>query len=261
MRILFINSVCGILGTGRICAEEAKRLEMAGNDVKIAYSRYFVPEEYKRYAHRIGNDLDILINAVETRLFDAAGFGCKGATRRFLKWADMYDPDILWLHNIHGYYIDIEQLFNWIKERPDMKVKWTLHDCWAFTGHCAHFTAVGCGKWKEKCFECPQKGRYPKSILLDNCTKNYARKKKAFTGVENMELITPSKWLAGLVKQSFLKEYAVSVQHNTIDNEIFKPTKSSFKKDYHIENRIVILGVANIWRKSKGLEDFYQLVQ
>lgn len=254
-----INSVCGIRSTGRICTDLAEVLVENGYEVKIAYGRETVPEKYQKYAVRIGTDIDNKIHAIQTRLFDTHGFGSKKATADFLKWADKYDPDILHLHNIHGYYINFEMLFDWIKSRPQMKVIWTLHDCWAFTGHCAYFTAVDCNKWKTQCKCCPQLKSYPTCNFNGNVETNFKRKKSAFTGVKNMSLVTPSKWLAGLVKESFLKDYPVEVINNGIDTSIFKPTPSDFRKRYHIEDKKVLLGVAAVWDERKGLNDFVKL--
>ena len=178
MKYLFVNSVCGIRSTGRICTDLAYQLENQGHEVKIAYGRVEdVPEKFQKYAVRIGNNVDLKFHALRTRILDEHGFGSKKATKEFLKWADTYDPEVLWLHNIHGYYINIELLFDWIKSRPQMKVKWTLHDCWAFTGHCSYFTMAGCEKWKNMCEKCSQKRKYPTSILIDNSRNNFMRKK------------------------------------------------------------------------------------
>ena len=260
MRVLLINSVCGIRSTGRICTNMAKQFEKDGHEVKIAYGRVDeVPEQFQKYAVRIGSDFGLKMHALRTRILDEHGFGSKRATKRFLEWAEEYNPDLVWLHNIHGYYINIEMLFEWIKQRPSMQVKWTLHDCWAFTGHCSHFSVVQCEQWKTQCNYCVQKDRYPVSKIKDNCYYNFKRKKAAFTGVKNMILITPSKWLANLVKQSFLKEYPVKIEYNTIDLSVFKPTESEFRKKYHLEDKKIILGVASTWDDRKGLDDFIEL--
>lgn len=260
MRVLLINSVCGIRSTGRICTDLAKQFEKDGHEVKIAYGRIDeVPEQFQKYAVRIGSDLDMKMHALRTRILDEHGFGSKRATKRFLEWAEEYNPDLVWLHNIHGYYINIEMLFEWIKQRPNMQVKWTLHDCWAFTGHCSHFSVVQCEQWKTQCNYCVQKDRYPASKIKDNCYTNFKRKKDAFTGVKKMTLITPSNWLANLVKQSFLKEYPIEVQYNTIDLSVFKPTESEFRKKYYLEDKKIILGVASTWDDRKGLDDFIEL--
>ena len=260
MRVLIINVVCGIGSTGKICADLAKAFESSGNTVKIAYGRGGkVLPEYKKYAVRIGNMFDIYSHALLTRITDRQGSFSKRATKNFLKWVDLYSPDLLWLHNIHGYYLNYELLFQWIKEHPNVRVKWTLHDCWAFTGHCTHFVAVKCNKWKQQCEKCPQIREYPASLLIDNSRLNYKRKKECFCGVKNMTLITPSNWLAKLVKDSFLKEYSVEVIYNQIDETIFKPTLSNFRKVYKLENKIVVLGVASVWNRKKGLDDFIEL--
>jgi len=259
MKILMINSLCGIRSTGRICTDQADKFVAEGHEVRIAYGRMGeVPEKYRRYAHRIGSDLSVRLHGMKTRLLDAHGFGSRAATRAFLTWAEEYQPDLLWLHNVHGYYINIEMLFAWIKKHPEMQVKWTLHDCWAFTGHCSHFSFVGCSKWKTGCEGCPQKDRYPSS-LIDRSKSNYRRKKAAFTGVRNMTILTPSQWLADLVKQSFLGCYPVEVLYNTINEDIFKPTPGDFRQRYDLNDKKIVLGVASSWDDRKGLYDFFRL--
>ena len=260
MKVLLINSVCGIGSTGRICTDLAKKLEADGHEVKIAYGRSdVVPDQLRKYSIRIGNGVDVKMHALQTRLFDNHGLASKRATKKFLQWADEYSPDLLWLHNLHGYYINYELLFRWIKSRPGMQVKWTLHDCWAFTGHCSHFTIVKCEQWKNHCSYCPQTRLYPACYGMGATSQNFDRKREAFTGVKNMTLITPSQWLADLVKQRFLKEYPVEVHYNTIDTNVFKPTPSDFRERYGLAGKRIVLGVASIWDERKGLRDFYKL--
>ena len=259
MRILFINVQCGRGSHGKIAAAQAEEYEQQGHEVKIAYSRDpDIPEKYKKYAVRIGCTADIYGHALLTRLTDRNGFFSRIATKRFLKWADDYNPDLLWLHNIHGYYINIDMLFTWIKSQPRMKVFWTLHDCWAFTGHCAYFTFAGCEKWRTHCEHCPQRHAYPASFV-DHSFRNYEDKRRLFTGVKDMTLITPSQWLADLVSQSFLNEYPCKVRHNEIDRNIFKPTASNFRERYGLVGKKIVLGVANRWEARKGIADFVRL--
>lgn len=258
MKVLMINSVCGIKSTGRIATDLADMLTEKGHTVKIAYGREEVPEKYKGYAVRIGNEWDVRLHALEARLFDNAGFGSKKATLKFLEWVREFAPDIIHLHNLHGYYINVELLFKFLKEYKK-PVIWTLHDCWAFTGHCVHFDLCKCYKWKTECHKCPQKKEYPASILLDNSRKNYRNKKKAFQGVDNMVIVTPSNWLSDLVKESFLREYETRVINNGIDLALFKPTEGGFREKYKLENKIIVLGVASAWGVKKGLVDFIEL--
>lgn len=258
MRFLIINVVCGIHSTGRICTDLAFQFESQGHQVKVAYGRGKVPEQYMKYAVRIGNDVDVLLHGLKARVFDAAGFGSKRITEKFIEWIKKYDPDVIHLHNLHGYYINIEVLFDYLRT-CNKKILWTLHDCWAFTGHCTYFTYVKCNKWKQHCCHCPQKRKYPSSFWLDRSSNNFEKKKNIFCGVNNMTIITPSEWLAKLVKDSYLRDYKVNVHNNIVDRSVFKNTPSDFKLKYKIGNSIIVLGVANIWEDRKGLVDFIQL--
>ena len=263
MKLLIINSVLGFGSTGNIVLDIAKEYDRKGYEVKIAYGRNFKISKEKevfldKYGVRIGNDVDVYYHVLYTRLTDKHGLASKVSTQNFLKWAEGYDPDILWLHNIHGYYINYEMLFDWIKSRPQMQVKWTLHDCWAFTGHCSHFTYVKCDKWMSGCQSCPQIDQYPNSVS-DSSKSNYLRKKAAFTNVQNLTIITPSSWLQDMVKKSYLREYPVEVVYNIIDKKVFKPTESTFKQDHGLQDKKMILGVASTWNERKGLDDFIEL--
>ena len=260
MKVLIINSVCGTGSTGRICTDLAQEFEKNGDEVKIAYGRSsYVPEKFQKYAVRIGSPLGVRINAFKSRLFDNEGLNAKRATKAFLKWVEAYNPDLIWLHNLHGYYLNYELLFRWIKSRPNLEVKWTLHDCWAFTGHCAYFSYAKCDKWQTGCGACQQKSGYPKRILKDHSKTNYERKKKSFLGVKNMTLITPSEWLKGLVQHSFFSDYPIEVRYNKVDPSVFKPTESGVKKELGLTDKKIILGVAGVWDERKGLSDFIAL--
>ena len=258
MKALLINAVCGILSTGNICIDIAHDLEEKGYEVKIAYGREACPSEFSDYAIRIGNKLDVYSHALLSKVLDSRGFGSKYATRKFLKWADDFDPDLLWLHNLHDYYINIEMLFTWIKARPKMLVKWTQHDCWAITGGCMHFEMSRCEQWKTGCRKCDKKLLNYRPLIY-NTVRNYKKKKELFSNISNMEIIAPSKWLANIFADSFLGKYKISVRHNTIDATVFKPTSSDFRKEHALEDRFIILGVASAWSKAKGLYDYYEL--
>lgn len=259
MKYLFINSVAGVGSTGRIAADKCRELMAQGHECVLAYGRTCancddVP------TIRIGTDLDVKVHGVMNRIFDNHGFGSERATRRFLERVREYDPDVIWLHNIHGYYIHVGLLFEYLRF-CGKKILWTLHDCWSFTGHCAYFDYVGCSKWKTGCEKCPQKKNYPASLLMDNSKENYESKKFYFTGIPNMTLTVPSAWLARRVKESFLGEYPVEVVYNTVNKDVFKPTPSDFRQKHGMENKVMLLGVANIWEERKGLKDFVQLAK
>lgn len=168
-----------------------------------------------------------------------------------------YDPDIIHLHNIHGIEINYPLLFKYIKKNK-IKIIWTLHDCWSFTGQCPHFTIIKCDKWKTGCFKCPQYKEYPEAFV-DRTKMMWKLKRKWFNNVENMTIVTPSIWLSNLVKESYLKNYPVQVINNGIDLSIFKPRKSEFKTIMGLEGKKIILGVSFTWGKKKGLDVFYDL--
>lgn len=260
MRVLQINSVCGIRSTGRICTDMAEVLQRQGHECKIAYGRETVPEKYQSFAVRIGTDFGVKLDGIKTRLLDNAGFNSAQATKRFLSWVKEYDPDIIHLHNLHGYYIHVGLLFDFLKEfgKP---VIWTLHDCWSFTGHCPHFAAQGCEKWREMCGSCPLQDEYPASLLLDNSARNYRRKRERFCGLENLQIVTVSDWLGKRVAESFLGGYPVTTIQNGIDLSVFRPTESNIAEKYGLQGKRIVLGVASAWSKHKGLEDFFRLAQ
>ena len=259
MKYLQINTVVAYTSVGRIMRQNYDEKKAQGWDCLIAYGRGNDVEGYNTI--KIGSKWDYRLQGISTRLFDRHGYGSKRATKDFISRMDKYNPDIIHLHNIHGYYINFEILFQWLKAHPERKVIWTLHDCWAMTGHCAYFTAVGCDKWKTQCMHCPQKRRYPSSFLLSNASSNFEKKKKAFTGVKGMKLVAPSHWMEGLLKESYLNEYNIEVVHNKTNTDIFKPMISNFREMYGLTNKKVILGVANVWEERKGLEDFIKLSQ
>lgn len=259
MKVLMINVVCGIRSTGRICTDLATALEAHGHEVKIAYGRENVPEKYQKYAVRIGTDLDIILHGIKARVLDGAGLGSKKATTEFIDWVKEYDPDVIHLHNIHGYYINVKLLFEYLRG-CGKKIIWTLHDSWAFTGHTAYCDAIGCNRWEFGCHKCPLIYEYPSSFF-DFSHRNWINKKNIFSGTPNLTLVTPSMWLKECVTRSFLKEYHVEVINNGIDTNLFCLTQSDFRKKHGIENKFVVLGVATSWDKMKGLQDYYQLAE
>lgn len=247
--------------TGTIMRNLHRGLSERGVDSYIFWGRRHKTEN--EHEQCCATKMGYLSHGIKTRLFDRMGFYSKRDTARLLRMLEEIDPDVVHLHNVHGYWINIEMLFGWLASHH-CQVLWTLHDCWALTGHCAYFTYARCTQWMTHCAcseKCPQLGTYPKTICISNCTRNYKDKKRIFTSVppERMTLISPSHWLEGLIKQSFLKEYPVKVRHNTVDKAVFKPTPSDFRVRYGIGNRIMILGVASPWTERKGLGDFVRL--
>lgn len=261
-RLLMVSPCCGVLSVGRICTDLALEWEAKGYEVKIGYGRIAqVPEKYRRFGVRIGNVIGVYLHALISLIFGyhATGWCSLWATRRFLRWADKWNPEILWLHNLHDNYVNVVELFKWIKEHPQMKVLWTQHDFWAMTGCCCY--TGECDRWKEECKHCPPgtKSRR-RGIFGGSECREFQTKKKAFLGVKDMTLICPSKWLADLFRQSYLSCYPIEVVKNKIDTTVFKPTQGSFRSRYGLEGKKLILGVAGFWdAPTKGLSDFLAL--
>lgn len=261
MRIVQING--GAKGsTGKIMFGIAELAKAQGYDVMcaspITTTNRDAGEDCGYY--RIGTFNSRRINVLLSRITGFNGCFAWMETYRFLKKLDEFKPDIIHLHNLHDSYINLPMLFSYIKKN-NIPVVWTLHDCWAFTGQCPHFTIAKCDRWKTGCYDCRQYHEYPSS-LYDNTKKMWNLKKKWFTGIKNLTIVTPSKWLAGLVKESYLKSYPVKVINNGINLSVFKPRKSNFREQYSIPlSRIVVLGVAFGWGYKKGLDCFIELAK
>jgi len=256
LKILQINTTVNSGSTGRIAEQIGEVILHKGSKSYIAYSRLGSPSKSKII--KIGSKYDFYSHVLQSRLFDNHGFASKTATKNLIKEIDAISPDIVHLHNIHGYYVHIEVLFNYLNKKK-IPIVWTFHDCWSFTGHCSYFDRVDCEKWKTECFSCPMKKYYPESWFRDNSKNNFKNKKELFTGHNNITIVTPSLWLKELVSQSFLKKFPTKLIHNGVDISIFKPTLSDIKTKLKIGESKVILGVASIWDDRKGLDDFIKL--
>ena len=264
MKLLLVNSVYGSGSTGRICAQLATAVKQAGDDCVVAYGRGKKEPIHGEKLYRVGPEIDVCLHGAATRLFDAHGLLSRRATKKFISTIREYDPDIIHLHNIHGYYLNYEILFDALRaiHKP---VLWTLHDCWAFTGHCAYFDLACCEKWKSGCGNCPQRWTYPASKIIDASSRNWRRKKKAFSGIEKLTIVTPSRWLAELSHKSFLGDYPTVVIPNGVDTSVFRRGVSEAMIRCSLPDGIEIgkylLGVANEWEPRKGLKDFLKLAK
>lgn len=255
--------ICTSLNSGSIgrIAEDINNIaQKKGWDCYIAYSRNMGNKSYSKLI-KIGNYKSILWHILLTRFFDMHGYGSKISTKKLIKQIYKIKPDIINLHNLHGYYLNIEILFNYLAE-VDIPIVLTLHDCWAFTGHCVHFDFVGCEKWKTGCYNCPQKKMYPTSYIIDNSKNNYLLKKKLFNSINNLTIVPVSKWLEKLVKQSFLNKHKIKQIYNGIDTETFVPVDTfNLRQSLNLIDKFIILGVASVWEERKGLNDFIKLTK
>ena len=252
MKVAQINAVCSIGSTGKICASIADLLTKNGIENRVYYNNRTSSHPC---AVRYGTDIQLKRASLSAHLLGNWGFEGKAATRELIKKLDGFQPDIIQLHNLHSHACNLEILFSWIKEKR-VKVFWTFHDCWAYTGGCMYYDAAGCERWKTGCGDCPQKKAF--SYLFD-CSASMYKKKKALFSDLNLTIITPSKWLADEVKRSFLRDHPVKVIYNGIDLNVFSPAASDFKERYGIKDKKIVLGVAMEWGKRKGLDVFIEL--
>lgn len=257
MKILLINEVCGVTSTGTICADLAEYLSGKGHEVRVLYGRMDAPDRCRNYGIRIAGKNEVRLSALSSRLFDNCGLNNRYSTLKAIKCIREFSPDIIHLHNLHGYYINYKILFEEL-ERLGIPVVYTLHDCWALTGHCAYFDKAGCYKWKNGCGKCPQKGEYPKSLFIDRSAVNIVEKKTAYNRLKKMKVVVPSMWLRGIVAESVFGRDAVVIP-NGINTDIFRHKEENYFRKNKISDKKVVLGVASLWEDRKGLSYFVQL--
>ena len=252
MNIVTINA-SNYGSTGRIMLAIAERARSAGHTV------YTVCPDSRDNRRKdvdgqvlIGSRISRNLHRCAARLTGLHGCFSYMATRRLIRLMKRTSTELVHLHNLHSWYLHLPTLFRFIKKHG-IRVVWTLHDCWAFTGHCPYYDIAACDKWQTACASCPQYRLYPQSFV-DNSRMMYHKKKRWFTGVKDMTLVTPSRWLADQVAESFLKTYPVRVIHNGIDRSVFRPTPSDLRERYGLENKRVLLGVAFDWGERKGLD-------
>lgn len=249
MKILQITTA-SLGGIGRLTRDISDVLKKEHISSHIAYGRGYIHNPERDFM--FGNKYDFLIHVLAGRINDAVGLYSKRGTKSLIQYIEQQKPDLIHLHNLHGYYINYQLLFNFLST-ANIPVVWTLHDEWAFTGHCAYFENTQCNKWEQHCKHCPQIKEYPKSYI-DKSFRNFDLKKEAFTSLSNLTIVTPSIWLQKLVKKSFLKTYNVQVINNGIDLNLFriKDSKPTYTKK-------IVLGLASTWGERKGLYDFIKL--
>ena len=257
MKLLQINSVANSGSTGKIAEGIGLIAQKSGFESVIAYGRYANRSQSKLI--QIGRKWEYLEHGIESRIFDNHGLASRHATKKFIRQIQSYNPDIIHLHNIHGYYINFLELFNYFKE-TNIPVVWTLHDCWPITGHCVHFDFCGCTRWKTCCCDCPQKKTYPKSLFFDSSARNFMLKRDLFSQINNLFLIPVSNWLNAILNDSFLCDKYRSVIYNGIDTNVFSPTSGNPRKKFNFSDAdLLLLGVASVWSERKGLKDFIEL--
>ena len=264
-KLLQINPVVRVsTSTGRIMQEIGELAMRNGWESYVAYSKgrdgirtcasHTIP---------VGNKWDTWMHGLETRLLDRHGLASVSVTYDFIKHLKEISPDIVHIHNIHGYFLNYPVLFEYLS-KSGIPVVWTVHDCWLYTGHCYYYSYIQCNKWESGCGDCPQKRKFPASWWLDRSARNYQDKQEAFTSMPygKLTIVPVSDWIRGEMSRSFLKGYPFRVIHNGIDTEVFTVYGAEeVKRKYGWQGKHVLLGVASIWSEEKGLPDFIKLAQ
>lgn len=248
--LLQINITANWGSTGKIAESIGLAAMKTGWESYIAYGRWSNPS--KSHLIKIGGRWDKYFHFGEQRIRDNEGLCSRAATRKLIAQIDEIKPDVVQLHNIHDHYLNYRILFEYLN-KTDIKVVWTFHDCWAFTGHCFHFVTKSCMKWKSGCYDCPLRNVYPKTVL-DRSKEYYELKKQLFGGNKNLTIVPCSDWMAGFVKQSFLKDKRIEVIKNGVDLKVFRPAVND-----NANHNYRILAVSSVWNEDKGLSDIYKL--
>ena len=262
MKLLQINPVLRqSTSTGRIMREIGEVAMAQGWESYVAYSRGRDGEmQSSSKTIPVGSRFDVARHGLYTRLTDRHGLASSAATRRFITEIERLDPDIVHIHNIHGYFLNYRLLFDYLA-RSNRRVVWTVHDCWLYTGHCYYYSFAGCDRWQSGCGKCPQRSAFPKSWLFDRSAQNWLDKRQAFTSLpkERFVIVPVSDWIREEMRKSFLKDCDFRVIHNGIDLDVFRPLPDveEVKEKYGLSQyKTIILGLASIWSKEKGLDDF-----
>lgn len=257
MKIVQISIEVNSNSVGKIAEQIGEQILAHNGESYITYARNHNPS--KSEVIKIGNKFDLYYHGLQTRLFDTHCLHSKKSTTKLISQIEQINPDIVHLHHIHGYFLNMKILFEFLK-RKNYPVVWTFHDCWSFTGHCAYFDSVNCQKWKTECNNCELKKSYPASYIFDRSQENFKEKKALFTSINNLTIVPVSDWLARLVEESFLKGKTIKVIKNGIDTSLFRPLDEiSISNILQHEKRKILLGVASIWDERKGLNDFLEL--
>ena len=257
-KILYISGSLNFGAPGRIVEQTGLLAQKQGYEVLVAHStRNENPSQLPHFP--VTCKFDEVIHAAGAKFLDLHGLLSTKQTKELVERIKEYQPDIIHLHNIHGYFCNFKVLFEYL-DSVDIPVVWTLHDCWPFTGRCFHFIGVDCYKWKTGCYDCKAESGYTVSKYYDRSKELYALKKRLFSSVNNLTLVPVSDWQAAFLKDSFLKNCNVHTIHNGVDIEKFRPMDGNRIRNKHkLGGKFVILGVASPWNTRKGLDDFYQL--
>lgn len=241
MKILYIDVNCKGSSTGKIVYDLYTQGMADGSETAVCYGRGPLVEEKNIF--KFGLEWETKLHALLTRVTGLTGCWSFFSTRRLLRFLDEFQPDIVHIHELHAYFVNLEPLFRYLKAKK-IPVVYTFHCEFAYTGKCGY--AYECERWKTGCGHCPKLREYPKTLFLDFTAHMFRQKKAQFTGLEKLIITAPSGWLADRARQSFLKDRDIRVVHNGIDTEhVFHPRLVQHLKERHgLTDEKVVLAVA-----------------
>ena len=252
--LLQINSVVNTGSTGRIAEQLGVLAISQGWESYIAYGRE--ARESQSRLIKIGSKWDVNFHAIGSILTDRHGLFSKFATNRFLQQVDIIQPDVVHLHNLHGYYINVPMLLRYLKQK-NIPTVITMHDFWLMTGHCAYINQ-SCDRWKTGCGNCPRLNQYP-AAKFDNTKANWKWKASLFVDIPNVTLVPVSYWLGRYVDESLLKNVKQNVIYNGIDTNVFKPFDGGASVVGVDWSKFTIMAIATRWTEANGYQDVMKL--
>ena len=248
MRVLQLNVTFGVGSTGRIVQDIHNFLLRKKIESFVIYGRNRYAED--PFAFYIGSKVSFYIDALLTRITGFVGYFSYFYTIMIIRKIKSLQPDIIHLHNIHGYYLNIPMLLRFLITY-DKKVVWTLHDEFMYTGKCAY--TQECSKYLSTCQQCPLVKEYPKSFLFDWTRAMFLHKKRLLSNISHISFVTPSNWLASRTRGSIIKSHSISVINNGINTKVFKKTPSSQLDKFVNDDDVTVLAlIANLDDNNKG---------
>ena len=250
MRILHVDVNYKHSSTGRIVYELSQAAKAQGHSVFATYGRGQKDDDPD--AFKFGYDFETMIHALLTRITGLTAYFSPFSTIRLINKIKKFQPDIVHLHDLHGYFLNIGQLINYLKS-TSIRVVWTFHCEFMYTGKCAN--TKSCNKFESECNECPLLRDYPKTWFFDFTKFMYHQKKNWFNEFNQLSrIITVSDWLKEKVGKSFLNKFKTDVIHNGISTDTFRPIPTTINRPLHqSKDDIIILSViGNLDDQNKG---------
>lgn len=256
MRVLQINSVYGYGSTGKIVASIHQKLLNESVESFVIYSRKMPKNVNMKNVYRIYSPLGVAVHAGLALVFDKHGLYSSYSTNKIITKIKEINPDIVHIHVLHGFYCNYQKLFEYLKSNQ-IKVIYTLHDCWAFTGFCSHYDFNNCDSWKIGCNRCKFRNVYPYRIF-SNSNNNFKSKQLSYNNMD-MIIVSPSKWLDNQINESILKNKKHVVINNNINLSDFYYEPSNYRKRFELIGKKIILAVASSWTIQKGINEIIKL--